>query len=137
MNVIARVVATVILMSAPALAEGTLDSYHESPFAGDILRETQGQDHFLVIEHKCGSGCEDCALLFLSYETVKLIHPSLFTAIESKLHLEKGYNHAGVTFDHWDMGAGKLYLKAYAKYDAKLVERKVIYDLRTNSITIL
>ena len=85
-----------------------------SPFAGEILPEMQGQDHFLVIEHKCGSGCLDCALLFVSYETVKLIHPSLFAVIESKLRLEEGYNHYGVVFDHWDINNGKLYLKAYA-----------------------
>jgi hypothetical protein len=136
MNVIARVVTTVILMSAPAFAEGTLDSYRESPYAGDVLGQTQGQEHFLVIEHKCGSGCEDCALLFVSYETVKLIHPSLFEVIETKLQFEKGYDHAGVTFDSWDMHDAKLYLKAYARYAGKRLEKKVVYDLKTNAVTI-
>jgi hypothetical protein len=136
MNVIVRVVVTLILTSAGALAADTLDSYHESPYAGDVLRESHGQDHFLVIEHKCGSGCGDCALLFVSYDKVKLIHPSLFTAIEPKLHLKEEYDHAGVTFGGWDVPKGKLYLTAYARYGAKRIETKVVYDLRTDSITV-
>lgn len=136
MNLVAPLVAAFISINAPILAQGTASPYHESPYAGDLLSESQGQDHFVVIEHKCGSGCEDCALLFISYETVKLIHSSMFAVIQSKLHLGKE-NHAGVEFDRWDIVNGKLYLKAYIEYPEKTLNKKVIYDLRTESITVL
>lgn len=115
----------------------------QSPYVGDMPGGDfgEGQDHFVVISHKTGAGCRDCALLFVSYERVKMLYPSLFSRVWPKINL-KEYHHAGLYFVKWDIEHGKLYLKAYANYsppepakgfsDEWLIE----YDLRDNTFTV-
>jgi hypothetical protein len=131
------ILAVLMLVAAPMFAQ---TEYQESPYAGELLgNAAEGQDHFVIIEHKCGAGCQDCALLFISYSRVKMLSPSLFNKVWPKIHL-KEYHHAGVYFDKWDIDNGKLYLKAYANNTSPTkgfsYEWRVAYDLRSNTFTV-
>jgi hypothetical protein len=106
-----------------------------SPYAGDLLNGTaKNGAHFLIIDFKCGSGCGDMALLLLNYDGAKIICPSLMDALHLKEFDYEG--HGGVELDRWDIGNGKLHLKAYARGRGHNYDwNRVVYNLRTNKVT--
>ena len=120
-----------------------ISAYHESPY---IESSDEGQAHYTVIEQKCGSGCNDCALLFISYSGVRMVERSLSDKVLHDLfpHLkfggDKGYGHFGVVFDAWDIPHSSLYLTVYgnqaANHDPADFERPVIYHLKTHKVVV-
>jgi hypothetical protein len=136
-----KLIAVLTLLYPTAYAD--LSAYHESPY---IEASTEGQAHYTVIEQKCGSGCLECALLFISYDGIRMVERSLSDKVRHdlfphiKLGGDKGYTHFGVGFDHWDIPNNKLYLTVYAdqapKLDPPNFERRVIYDLKTHKVTL-
>jgi hypothetical protein len=136
-----KLIAVLILLCSPAYAD--LSAYHESPY---IEGSTEGQAHYTVIEQKCGSGCLECALLFISYNGIRMVERSLSDKVlhdlfpHIKLGGDKGYAHFGVAFDDWDIPNNKLYLTVYANQAPNLeppnIERRVIYDLKTHKVTL-
>ena len=59
-------------------AYADLSAYHESPY---IEGSSEGQAHYTVIEQKCGSGCQECALLFISYDGIRVVERSLLDKV--------------------------------------------------------
>jgi hypothetical protein len=57
------ILAVLMLVAAPMFAQ---TKYQESPYAGELLgNAAEGQDHFVIIEHKCGDGCTRlCSLIY-------------------------------------------------------------------------
>jgi hypothetical protein len=99
-----KLIAVLTLLYPTAYAD--LSAYHESPY---IEGSTEGQAHYTVIEQKCGSGCLECALLFISYNGIRMVEPSLSDKVlhdlfpQIKLGGDKGYAHFRVAFDDWDI----------------------------------
>ncbi len=118
-----------------------MSEYLESPY---VEASDEGQAHYTVIQQKCGSGCTDCALLFISYNGVRMIERSLSDKVAHDLfpHMTRGgaeaYAHFGVGFDAWDIPHSKLHLKAYGNqamhHDPPDFERRVVYDLATHQV---
>ena len=127
------------LLCSSAYAD--LSAYHESPY---IDASDEGQAHYTVIEQKCGSGCNDCALLFISYNGIRMVERSLSDKVlhdlfpHLKLSGDSGYVHFGVVFEDWDIPNNRLYLTVYAnqapRHDPPDVQRRVVYDLKTHKV---
>ena len=136
-----KLITVLTLLCSTAYAD--LSAYYESPY---IEGSTEGQAHYTVIEQKCGSGCQECALLFISYNGIRMVERSLSDKIlhdlfpHIKLGGDKGYAHFGVVFDGWDIPNNKLYLTVYANQAPNLeppnIERRVIYDLKTHKVAL-
>jgi hypothetical protein len=125
-----------IAEDAARLAQSQREHGLTSPYAGGLVKGTaKNGAHFMIIEHKTGSGCVDAALLFISYDGVKLVCPSIFDAKVWPRIQSKEYDHFGVTFDRWDIDNGKLYLIAYARGGGNY-EWQVSYDLRRNTVAV-
>jgi hypothetical protein len=134
-----KLIAGLTLLWSTAYAD--LSAYHESPY---IEGSTEGQAHYTVIEQKCGSGCQECALLFISYDGIRMVERSLLDKVfhdlfpDIKLGDEKGYAHFGVVFEGWDIPNNKLFLTVYANqapnFQPPNIERRVIYDLKTHKV---
>ena len=136
MKILAAVLA---LLSSSALAD--MSDYRESPY---IEGSDEGQAHYTIIQQKCGSGCTDCALLFISYNGVRMVERSLSDKVGRDLfpHKKRGgiedYAHFGVTFDSWDIPRGKLYLTAYGNGSGiQAFERRVAYNLATRKLAFV
>jgi len=123
-------------------AYGDLSAYHESPY---IEGSNEGQAHYTVIQQKCGSGCSECALLFISYDGIRMVERSLREKVFHDLFPDipqgdKGYAHRGVAFEGWDISNNKLFLTVYANQAPNLeppnIERRVIYDLKTHKVAL-
>jgi hypothetical protein len=117
-----------------------LSAYHESPYVED---SSEGQAHYTVIEQKCGSGCQECALLFISYDGIRIVERSLSDKVLHDLfpHFsDKGYAHFGVVFDGWDIPNSRLYLTVYANQAPNLdppnFQRRVVYDLKKHRVAL-
>jgi hypothetical protein len=136
-----ELIAVLTLLCSTAYAD--LSAYHESPY---IEGSTEGQAHYTVIEQKCGSGCQECALLFISYNGIRMVERSLSDKVFHDLfpHIrlggDKGYVHFGVAFNGWEIPNNKLYLTVYANQAPNLeppnIERRVIYDLKTHKVAL-
>ncbi len=134
-----KLIPVLALLCSSAYAD--LSAYHESPY---VEGSDEGQAHYTVIEQKCGSGCNDCALLFISYSGVRMVERSLSEKMlrdllpHLKLTGERGYGHFGVVFEAWDIPHSRLYLTVYgnqaASHDPADMQRRVIYDLRTHKV---
>ena len=134
-----NLIAGLTLLWSTAYAD--LSAYHESPY---IESSTEGQSHYTFIEQKCGSGCQECALLFISYDGIRMVEPSLVDKVfhdlfpDIKLGDEKAYAHFGVVFEGWDIPNNKLFLTVYANqapnFEPPNIERRVIYDLKTHKV---
>jgi hypothetical protein len=124
-----------------ASAHADLSAYHESPY---VEGSDEGQAHYTVIEQKCGSGCNDCALLFISYNGIRLIERSLSDKVahdlfpHTKLGGVEAYAHFGVVFDAWDIPHSRLYLTVYGNqavnHEPPDFKRRVIYELVTHKV---
>src|SRR5262249_30686967 len=133
-----KLIAVLTLLCSTTYAD--LSSYHESPY---IEGSTEGQAHYTVIEQKCGSGCMDCALLFISYNGVRMVVQSLSDKVRRDLfprvtpQLEP-WGHFGVVFKGWDIPNNKLFLTVYGnqapKHEPPDFERDAIYDLKTHKV---
>jgi hypothetical protein len=136
-----KLIAGLTLLWSTAYAD--LSAYHESPY---IEGSSEGQAHYTVIEQKCGSGCQECALLFISYDGIRMVERSLLDKVfhdlfpDIKLGDEKGYVHFGVVFEGWDIPNNKLFLTVYANqapnFEPPNIERRVIYDLKTHKVAL-
>jgi len=134
-----KVIAVLTLLCPTAYAD--LSVYYESPY---VESSTEGQAHYTVIEQKCGSGGVECALLFISYDGIRMVERSLSDKVlhdlfpDIKLGGDKGYAHFGVVFEGWDIPNNKLYLTVYGNQAPNLqppnIERRVIYDLKTHKV---
>jgi hypothetical protein len=136
-----KLIAGLTLLWSTAYAD--LSAYHESPY---IEGSSEGQAHYTVIEQKCGSGCQECALLFISYDGIRMVERSLLDKVfhdlfpDIKLGDEKDYVHFGVVFEGWDIPNNKLFLTVYANqapnFEPPNIERRVIYDLKTHKVAL-
>ncbi|MBV9007849.1 MAG: hypothetical protein JO354_01615 [Verrucomicrobia bacterium] len=127
------------VLCSSALAD--LSAYHESPY---VETSDEGQAHYTVIEQKCGSGCNECALLFISYDGIRMLEPSLSEKVfhdlfpQLKRGGDSGYTHFGVLFDRWDIPNNRLYLTVYGSqapgHHPADMQRRVIYDLKTRKV---
>jgi hypothetical protein len=134
-----KLIAVLTLLCPTAYAD--LSAYYESPY---VESSTEGQAHYTVIEQKCGSGCLECALLFISYDGIRMVERSLSDKVlhdlfpDIKLGGDKGYAHFGVVFEGWDIPNNKLYLTVYGNQAPNLqppnIERRVIYHLKTHKV---
>jgi hypothetical protein len=134
-----KIIPVLALLCSSAYAD--LSAYHESPY---VEGSDEGQAHYTVIEQKCGSGCSDCALLFISYRGVRMVEGSLSDKVRHdlfpglKLDDENGYAHFGVVFEAWDIPHLRLLLTVYANqapnHDPADFRRRVIYDLTTHKV---
>jgi hypothetical protein len=134
-----NLIAGLTLLWSTAYAD--LSRYHESPY---IESSTEGQARYTIIEQKCGSGFQECALLFISYDGIRMVEPSLVDKVfhdlfpDIKLGDEKAYAHWGVVFEGWDIPNNKLFLTVYANqapnFEPPNIERRVIYDLKTHKV---
>jgi hypothetical protein len=118
-----------------------LSAYHESPY---VEGSDEGQAHYTIIEQKCGAGCNDCALLFISYNGIRMVERSLSDKVlhdlfpHLKLGGDTGYAHFGVVFEGWDIPSQRLYLTVYGDQaphlDPANMQRRVVYDLKTRKV---
>jgi hypothetical protein len=136
-----KLIAVLTLLCPTAYAD--LSAYCESPY---VESSTEGQAHYTVIQQKCGSGCVECALLFISYDGIRMVERSLSDKVlhdlfpDIKLGGDKGYAHFGVAFEGWDIPNNKLYLTVYGNqapnFQPPDIERRVIYDLKTHKVAL-
>jgi hypothetical protein len=124
-----KLIAVLTLLCSTAYAQ---ISYRESPYI-----EGSMQGHYTVIEHKCGSGCVDCALLFIDYDGIRMVEQSLSDKVLHDLFpdLQVG-GHFGVVFEGWDIPNNKLFLTVYGNQNKPTPDfkRRVIYDVKTHKV---
>jgi hypothetical protein len=136
---VTKIIPVLALLCSSAYAD--LSAYYESPY---VEGADEGQAHYTVIEQKCGSGCNDCALLFISYDGVRMVERSLSDKVlhdlfpQLKFDGDRGYGHFGVVFEAWDIPHSRLHLTVYGNqapnHDPADFQRRVIYDLRTHKV---